>query len=554
MSNGVNAARKAKSSESAEKQDSVVQRRSSRHKGRVTWRKSGGMLQKVVVEPKETNVESKKTEDEEKMEEEEDVMETATEAPTGEVEAIEEEREGELRSESKEIEAESEEAEYEEAECKETEIGEAEVEEAEDEEAVVEEAEAASGESESSMVGTEVKEVEAESGKVEAESNEERLPGMKWKAPITDIQPPLKERKKDEDQVTKTCGELERYQESVVIAEPEADAGSSPEKDSAVMEDALENKTEAVVEETPHREESGPDVNQGKTLEIVSVQSLKVLPLPDPHPTAEALIVVGGATQDRATKRRTRFKRPKEECNMCHAKIVTENLEWHQTYQCKANPVRAQLLKCDLCLFTSADAAVMRKHRLIHPPGFKPKQGKNCICEVCGLELASAKSKVHHEWKVHDYFGNRVQYQCDLCEKRFPSKWQHDEHMGYHLDRRNFVCDLCGKKFRSKQEVKEHQKYGHVVDHFPFQCAHCRVGMRTEEEVQSHECKMVAELIQSKGFRGVNQVVYLEILDDEVDEVSPRKAPGDGDSGVIIVDKVMLQWSLLIFILYVWSA
>ncbi|ELU05127.1 hypothetical protein CAPTEDRAFT_85592, partial [Capitella teleta] len=65
-------------------------------------------------------------------------------------------------------------------------------------------------------------------------------------------------------------------------------------------------------------------------------------------------------------------------------------------------------------------------------------------------------------------------YECSICGKKYPSKWLHNEHMGYHLNRRNFVCDTCGKKFRSKQELKDHSKYAHIAEQFPHQCAHCR--------------------------------------------------------------------------------
>ena len=119
------------------------------------------------------------------------------------------------------------------------------------------------------------------------------------------------------------------------------------------------------------------------------------------------------------------------------------------------------------------------------------------------------------------------------------------------------MCDSCGKKFRSKQEVKDHQKYGHIEDIFKFQCPHCRIGIRTAEELAVHECKMVAELIQNKGFRGVNQVVYVQEFDDDDDDdddddeddneevqaemaVKPKEEEKQREKGdqVIIVDKV----------------
>ena len=243
----------------------------------------------------------------------------------------------------------------------------------------------------------------------------------------------------DNATTSESAGETEKLSQ----AEMEAQA-SKEEADGMILEIPMD----MLFNEMPAKEESESDnrdvtdvESQDTALQATGDLSSEV-PVVNPTKSKRGRKAKGtkapaagtdGKSEVPKGKSKKRFPRPQEQCNMCGNTYLVDNMERHKRYLCKSNPDRVPLHRCNLCLYATEDTEDLEKHKNIHPPDFKPKFGKKCVCEVCGGEFETMKAKLHHEWKVHNYFGMRVSYNCEFCGKRYPTKWQYDEHVGYHM-------------------------------------------------------------------------------------------------------------------------
>ena len=196
-----------------------------------------------------------------------------------------------------------------------------------------------------------------------------------------------------------------------------------------------------VVVKSQTEEESGDTIVVAE-IDPISLEEVRTLD-PSSQEAAQILMIqeeVGTEEQDVPVKGKGKKRRlaQRADCDLCGQEFLAENLERHKRYTCKENPNKVPLYNCELCTFNTEDLDQMPDHMKVHPEGFKPTKGRTTVCEVCSAEFDTVKSKQYHEWKVHEYFGSRVSYSCEYCGKRFPTKWQYDQHVGYHIGKISF--------------------------------------------------------------------------------------------------------------------
>nr|CAI5839006.1 unnamed protein product [Callosobruchus analis] len=160
---------------------------------------------------------------------------------------------------------------------------------------------------------------------------------------------------------------------------------------------------------------------------------------------------------------------------------------------------------CDICNHKFASSSNLMNHKMYHD-GLRPN-----ICSFCGKSFITKNDLSVHE-KTH--FGERNfecntcnktfktnanlrthclvahtdpslwKYVCYVCNKRFPQKSNHDQHVKRHTGEKNFICSLCIKSFTSKSELLEHIRY-HSNER-SFKCQICGKAYRKRYSYNIH--------------------------------------------------------------------
>ncbi len=79
-------------------------------------------------------------------------------------------------------------------------------------------------------------------------------------------------------------------------------------------------------------------------------------------------------------------------------------------------------------------------------------------------------------------------YQCDVCDKAFPSPCNLVIHYRTHTDERPFTCNVCKKRFRQKGHLTDHLKLH--SDEQSYKCLVCGQGFRQSSGLRNHRAKV----------------------------------------------------------------
>lgn len=101
-------------------------------------------------------------------------------------------------------------------------------------------------------------------------------------------------------------------------------------------------------------------------------------------------------------------------------------------------------------------------------------------CPFNCMELFHSKYLLFEHKKRHS---NLIDYQCDICGKKFRYLRQFNTHKRKHEE--NTTCDLCQKKFSSSKTLKEH--YRLHTGEMPFCCKICNKKFRCQSHFKHHE-------------------------------------------------------------------
>merc|ERR1712130_552886 len=74
-------------------------------------------------------------------------------------------------------------------------------------------------------------------------------------------------------------------------------------------------------------------------------------------------------------------------------------------------------------------------------------------------------------------------FQCGLCERAFPKKWNLQMHIKTHD--KPFKCELCPKEFARKKTLADHMLRTHTVEK-PFECGLCGKRFAAETLLRNH--------------------------------------------------------------------
>ncbi|XP_067119327.1 zinc finger protein 664-like [Centruroides vittatus] len=122
--------------------------------------------------------------------------------------------------------------------------------------------------------------------------------------------------------------------------------------------------------------------------------------------------------------------------------------------------------KCDECEYSTITKTLLNKHKRKH----SPEQFYKCnYCDYSTPWKHRLEShlyiKHHTELSSTDELPPRYRdlkkYECELCHKRFRSKYDFEAHMRKHTGHRPFQCDDCSKTFVHQSSLKSHKLWKH---------------------------------------------------------------------------------------------
>lgn len=107
-------------------------------------------------------------------------------------------------------------------------------------------------------------------------------------------------------------------------------------------------------------------------------------------------------------------------------------------------------------------------------------------CEVCGKTFKNEKSL-----KIHTQRHNtKNKIACVICGKKFCQRSSLKLHLRVHNNQRNplkkYECEMCDKYFPSENDLKKHRSACH--DEKPFSCNICNERFSWRDQVSSHYC------------------------------------------------------------------
>lgn len=155
--------------------------------------------------------------------------------------------------------------------------------------------------------------------------------------------------------------------------------------------------------------------------------------------------------------------------------------------------------KCSKCSSEFTTRRLLRNHSRDH----LLKKTENKIlnskkqpqCTTCLDEFPSRKMLEKHRREQHlpkesveKSISNRiVEYECDICSKRFNSRNKIRQHLTTHMneDRRKFLCVACGNQFCSKFGLTQHIRAIHDKEQ-RFQCTKCNRRFAHKHNLKTH--------------------------------------------------------------------
>ena len=107
---------------------------------------------------------------------------------------------------------------------------------------------------------------------------------------------------------------------------------------------------------------------------------------------------------------------------------------------------------------------------------------KMLSCEICGKKLLEGQGYIRH---VETHKATRKKYECDQCDKKYPTKFQLTHHVSAMHKGDNLLCTQCDYRTKSKHAFDRHLiKHS---DERPYSCEHCELKFKTKDTLRPHQ-------------------------------------------------------------------
>ncbi|XP_072381549.1 uncharacterized protein [Diabrotica undecimpunctata] len=138
--------------------------------------------------------------------------------------------------------------------------------------------------------------------------------------------------------------------------------------------------------------------------------------------------------------------------------------------------------QCEKCNKVFQNSDDYKEHKSEHKKSM-PK--RLFACEICSMEFKFLKEIIDHCQKIHELKEKSIRpYCCDLCQKRFRSSTNLQNHKLYHEGNRSHICSICGKSFITKSDLQSHEMTHY--DDRNFGCDKCGKAFKTNNNLWTH--------------------------------------------------------------------
>lgn len=163
-------------------------------------------------------------------------------------------------------------------------------------------------------------------------------------------------------------------------------------------------------------------------------------------------------------------------CNVCNKTFSTkQQLEKHEQSHLSA----ATQYECTECGKSFLGSDAFRQHSCVHQKHLSSSSSSTTDKKRCfenDSELLTNNEE--EEVDVGEDF-----YNCNTCNRRFPSNITLKEHEKSHEIDRPFKCLVCGKGFAKKKYLTRHRQ---IHKERSYQCDLCSKSFKTEQSLLSH--------------------------------------------------------------------
>lgn len=114
------------------------------------------------------------------------------------------------------------------------------------------------------------------------------------------------------------------------------------------------------------------------------------------------------------------------------------------------------------------------------------------------------------------------QYQCEVCEKTFPSSFHVKEHMVVHSGAAEYNCTVCGISYKFRSNLNRHMRSKHSRRSFP--CTFCRREFSRKDSLLFHNVSFHKEELEKHHSSFVSSGDSLSVSSKGLQEMSVGKS------------------------------